>query len=93
MSASRPGCPPSGDSPLGILKDLTRGREVTCEGKARLFFSQDGGGFPDTPVSLPLSFLKDHSCSRGSQREVKGTSPSQGILGSTGCSLDSRPPS
>lgn len=63
------------------------------EGKTRLFFFQDGGGFPDTPISLPLSFPKGHSCSRGNQREVRGTSPSQGILGSTGCSLDSRLPS
>jgi hypothetical protein len=75
------------------------GGGVTLEGKRCLgwgskdFFSQDGEGLPDTLVSLPLSFLKGHSCSRGSQREVRGTSPCQDTLGSTGCSLDSRLPS
>ena len=69
------------------------GGGVTYEGKARLFVSQDEGGFPDTSVSFPLSFLKGRYCSRESQREVRGINPSQGILGSTGCSLDSRLPS
>ena len=49
----------------------------------------DQGGFPDTWFPS----LKGPYCSKESQREARGTSPSQGILGSTGCSLDSRPPS
>lgn len=66
------------------------GLGVTHEGRARLLF---GIGMASlTPGFLP-SFLKGPYCSKESQREARGTSPSQGILGSTGCCLDSRPPS
>lgn len=47
---------------------------------------------PLTPAFPSLSFLKGRSCSKGSQKGVRGISPSQAILGSTACSLDSKLP-